>query len=223
PSAWEKSQRARFLLLLGRLHWLEGRHREAGAALRSAIDEGGPEGVLEYALGMNHLAAGEPDLASRAAYRLGQERHESRPGWTEPWRLLLVGEVALAAGDVAPAIEQFRSAWRLESPLAIDCIAGHSDAYFLDALGRAHLAGGRHGEALAAFDQILALGIRGLHQPEIVVPALYRSALALEALGRRPAAAERLRRFVRLWGSAQPASPMVRDAARRLEALTTGR
>jgi tetratricopeptide (TPR) repeat protein len=127
-----------------------------------------------------------------------------------------MGEAALAAGDAPRALDAFREAWRLEEPLAIDCIAGHTDAYFLDALGRASLAAGNPGDALQSFERIRALGMKGLLQPEIAVMAGYRSGRALEALGRRGEAAARYRQFLGQWGAASPAPPEVGDARTRL-------
>src|SRR5262249_55197013 len=177
----EKSAGARFFLLLGRTHALLGRSREAGAALESAETKAGPQPVLEYALGMNMLKAGNRAEAERVLHRLGQEARVSQPGRTEPWRCLMMGELALAQGDTARALDAFHEAWQLEEPLALDCIVGHTDAYFLDALGRAYLAAGRSADALAMFDRIRALGVKGIHQPEIGVLAIYFSGRSLEA------------------------------------------
>lgn len=222
PAAWEKSSRARFFLLLGRTQSLVGRTREANAAFEAAEMAAGPQPVLEYALGLNLLAAGSREDAERVVHRLGQESRPSQPGWTEPWRFLMTGEIALAAGDASRAVDSFREAWRLEEPLALDCIVGHTDAYFLDSLGRGFLALKQPADSLQAFDRIRSLGMKGIHQPEIAVRAQYYSGRALEALGRRSEALARYRQFVKLWGGAETPPPEVADAKARLQGAVGG-
>src|SRR3989442_11826249 len=70
PAPWEKSASARFFLLLGRTHGLLGRAREANSALESAETIAGPQPVLEYALGLNLLRAGNRADAERVVHRL---------------------------------------------------------------------------------------------------------------------------------------------------------
>jgi tetratricopeptide (TPR) repeat protein len=216
PAPWERSGKALFFLLLGRTHALMGRAREADLAFESAQQVAGPRPVLEYCLGVGKLKAGSAREAERVARRLAQEVRVSQPGWNEPWRRLLIGEIALASGETARAIDEFREAWRLERPLATDCIVEYTDAYFLDALGRAYLAAGRAQDALAAFDQIRALGVKRLHQPEIAVLALYRSGQALEMMGRTGEARARYRQFLDLWSEAGGPPQEVAEAKTRL-------
>ncbi len=206
PAPWESNRKALFYLLAGRVRAVQGRHREAASALEAAQQAGGAQPVLEYALGLNHLQSGEPALAQRVVNRLAKESHRSRPGWTEPWRRLMVGEMALASGQATRAVDDLRDAWNLERPLAVDCVVSHADAYFLDALGRAYLAARRPEDALQAFEQIRALGIRGLNEPVITVMALYYSGAALDSLGRKQEARRRLMQFVYLWGKADSAA-----------------
>ncbi|HKY34166.1 MAG TPA: hypothetical protein VJV23_16675 [Candidatus Polarisedimenticolia bacterium] len=217
-SAWEKSRAALFFLLLGRARALEERFAEAHQALEAAQRLAGPQAVLEYALGVNHLRAGRPAETERALYRLSSERHRSQPGWTEPWRRLLEAEVALAAGRATVAADAAREAWMLERPLSVDCVTGHADAYFLDVLGRASLEARRPADALDAFEQIRALGMKGLHQPEITALAGYRSALVLASTGRPDEARVRLEQFIRQWAGAED-HPLVRDARQRLQRI----
>jgi len=223
PAPWDRSRKALFYLLAGRVRSVQGRHKEAASAFEAAEQASGSEPVLEYAIGLNHLQAGSPTMALRVVNRLAKENHRSRPGWTEPWRRLMIGEIALAGGEATRAVEDIRDAWNLERPLATDCIVAHSDAYFLDALGRAYLAARRPEDALQAFEQIRALGIRGLYQPEISVMALYYSGAALDSLGRAQEARRRLLQFVYLWSKADPPPIEVEDAISRLQRLGTGR
>lgn len=219
PGPWERGGKALFFLLLGRTRALTGRTREADSAFEAAQQVAGPRPVLEYCLGANKLRSGGAGEAGRVARRLAQEVRVSQPGWNEPWRRLLVGEIALAAGETTRAIDEFREAWQLEKPLATDCIVEYTDAYFLDALGRAYLAAGKAEEALAAFDQIRSLGFKGLHQPEIGVLALYRSGRALEMAGRAGEARARYGQFLDLWGGAERLPVEVADARARISAL----
>jgi tetratricopeptide (TPR) repeat protein len=213
---WRRAEGARFFLLLARVRSLAGRHAEAVAALQAAQRVAGNQPVLEYLRGLSALSAGQPEEAARAVYRLGHEMRRERAGWTEPWRLLLEGELALARGDAATAAPLVAEAWRLASARPQDCVGVTIEAYFLDAVGRVALASGRPQEALEAFDRIGALGARALHQPEIVVLSLHRSGRALEDLGRGAEAAERYRRFLARWGEADGPPEETRDAAVRL-------
>ncbi len=219
PAPWRRARRALFYLLLGRTLDLQGRAREARAALDAGLHTLGEHPALEYTLGAVEVHAGDVTEARRALKRLGIESRTSQPGWTEPWRRLLAGEIALASGDPARGLDEIREAWRLQRPLVLDCVAGHVDGYFLDALGRAYLASRRPREALQAFEQLRALGIRGLHQPELGVLAVMRSGFALEALGRPQEARDNYERFLRLWGGPEGLGPDVREARRRLERL----
>lgn len=216
PGAWERSSKALFYLLVGRTRALTGRAQEADAAFEAALQVAGPRPILEYCLGMSKLRSGQTKDAERAAHRLAQETRVSQPGWNEPWRLLLSGEIALAAGQTARAADEFRQAWQLEKPLETDCIAGYVDAYFLDALGRAYLAADKAPDALAAFEQIRALGLKALHQPEISVLALFHSGLALEMMGHQGEARERFSQFVQAWGASDSPPPQVEIAKGKL-------
>ena len=216
---WQAPQKALFHLLLGRAYGVRGRGEEARAALEAALQAVGRQPVLEYALGVEDLAAGRPEGAREASRRLEPERHRAGPGWNEPWRRLLLGEIALAGSETTRAVDELREAWSLQRPLSIDCVAGNADAYFLDALGRAYLASGRPKDALSMFEQIRSLGDRALNQPEIAVLALYGSGVALHELGRSSEAVARLGQFVRLWGKADAAPRRIADARDRLEHL----
>jgi len=213
---WQESGRALFQLLAGRALGLQGREREARSAFAAAGQAVGEEPVIEYCLGLSHIQAGEIEQAREVLDRLEIERRPSRPGWSEPWRRLLKGEVSLMAGEPTRAMDEFRQAWRLQRPLAVDCVAGHTAAYFLDALGRGYLATRRHQDALDAFEQIRALGLEGLRQPEISVMALYQSGLALEALGRADEARARYRQFLQLWGEGDLPSSRTEGARAKL-------
>ena len=216
PGAWERSSKALFYLLVGRTHAVTGRSKEADAAFEAAEQVVGPRPILEYCLGLNKLTSGNRQDADRAVHRLSQETRISQPGWNEPWRLLLSGEIALATGQTARAVDEFRQAWQLEKPLDTDCIAGYVDAYFLDALGRAYLTAGKAPDALAAFEQIRALGLKALHQPEISVLALFHSGVALDMMGRQRDAREQYRLFVQAWGGADNPPPQVGEAKGKL-------
>jgi tetratricopeptide (TPR) repeat protein len=222
PGPWQRSRKALFYLLLGRTNSLLGRGQEARSALEAAEQVAGPQPVLEYALGVAELHDGRTQEAQRVVKRLEDELRPSQPGWTEPWRRLMAGEIALAAGDAAQAVQEFREAWKLQRPLEIDCIAAHTGAYFLDALGRGLLATSRPQDALQAFEHIRSLGIKGLHQPEIAVLALYRAGLAYEAMGREEDARERYRAFLDQWGRADVMTPEIDDARARLSRAGNG-
>jgi len=222
PGPWQRSRKALFYLLLGRTNGLLGRGREARSALEAAQQVAGPQPVLEYALGVVELQDGRPQEAQRVVKRLEDELRPSQPGWTEPWRRLMAGEIALAAGDAARAVQEFREAWQLERPLEIDCISAHAGAYFLDALGRGFLAASRPQDALQAFEQIRSLGVKGLHQPEIAVLALYRAGLAHEAMGREEEAKARYQAFLDEWGRADITTGEIDDARARLSRGASG-
>ena len=213
---WQSSRRALFFVLLSRVHLLMGRHQEAVAGLEEARRQEPSEPIIEYLLGAAQLAAGNEEEAEKWIEALAVERRRGQPGWSAPWERLLTGEIALAQGDVAAAIAAFRDAWDMQMHIGIDCITGHVEAYYLDALGRAYLAAGRPEDALGEFEQILALGVRGLHQPEIAVLAHYRSGAALQALGRDEDGRRHLERFLGSWGAIRPTPQEVADAARRL-------
>ena len=219
---WQRRDAARLLLLVGRARVLAGRTQEGIGAIEAALRLAPNQGMLHHALGMAELARGDAVAASGAARRLAHEMRRGEPGWTEPWRLLLEGEIALAGGDAPGAVERIRQARRLAGDHPVDCVAGPADAWFLDALGRAALAAGTPAVALEAFDGIIALGPGALNQPDLAVGAIYRSGLALELLGRSAEAAGRLREYLKLWGQSDGAQTDVADARRRLEALSAG-
>ncbi len=195
----EGPRRAQMLMLAGRALSLDGRFREADGAFAAAIEAAGALPPLLYARGVNALMSGDEARASRIASEIDTETRMGLPGWGAPWRHLMLGEIQLADGDPARAREAIRQAWRLEQPLAVDCITVHTDAYFLSALGRAYMGAGQTEEASDAFDQVRALGYRAWHQPELAVLALRRSAEALRAGGEEARAAVLRAQYERLW------------------------
>jgi tetratricopeptide (TPR) repeat protein len=219
PGPWSASRRALFFVVLARIHLIQGRVVEANEALHVARGDCGDLPILDYVAGVTAIRAGSAAEVQSALARLGVERRSSAIGWSEPWRLLLAGEIELAAGHLSSALGSFRDAWRLQRPLALDCVAGHIEAYYLDALGRAYLEARRPREALRTYEQIRSLGLAGLHQPAIGVLAFYRLGRAHEALGNRPAARERYEEFLKLWGDADVEIPEVGDARRRLDRI----
>ncbi len=114
----------------------------------------------------------------------------------------LAGRLALAEGDVETGLRELRNA------------IGHRPLRFgLDSqetcLADALLELGRHSEALAEYDRILRLNPR-------FPMALYRSALALQATGRREETRARLVAFLDVWKGADADAPPLVDAKRRL-------
>jgi tetratricopeptide (TPR) repeat protein len=198
---WERPRRALLLMLAGRGLSLTGRFREADGAFASAIEAAGLQAPLLYARGVNALMAGDTPRARKISAEIDTEARTGLPGWGAPWKHLIEGEILLAEGSPARSREEMRQAWRLEQPLAVDCVTGHTGAYFLSALGRAYMAAGQSEEAQDAFEQVRSLGYRAYRQPELAIMALRRSAEALQAGGETGRAAPLRQQYGRLWGT----------------------
>ncbi len=219
---WQRNDRVLFYLLLGEAYSHQGRDEEAHAVFQAAEQVVGAQPILQYLHAAGELRAGNTVEAERLSRSLQNERRASQAGWPEPWRRLLAGEMALAAGDTTRALDEFREAWHLQQPLELDCITGHVEAYFQDALVRGALAARKPSEAFQAADQILSLGVRGLHQPFIQIMALYHGGRAREALGNREEAHSLYRRFLDAWGRKAGSIPEVEDARARLRGASPG-
>ncbi|MGH9868875.1 MAG: hypothetical protein ACREAA_12010 [Candidatus Polarisedimenticolia bacterium] len=159
---WRRAEAAGLLLLAARARRLEGRGAEEASAIQAARALVGKLGIVEHALALSRLAAGDPAGAAAIAAGLDAE---------DPWRRLVEGEIALAGGDTRQAVEAVQAAWAMKRASPADCVAVRADAIFLDALGRALLAAGRTAEAKDAFGQVTRLGMRGLRQPDLMARA----------------------------------------------------
>ena len=121
---------------------------------------------------------------------------------------VLEGEVALARGNRAQAIESLERAFRLDST-----------KYALESLAHGAAATGDLSTAAARYEKLAAGQEFGWEPQQYWRFARYWLGVVQETRGDRQLAIESYRRFLSEWEGADPALPVIRDARRRMERL----
>jgi len=121
------------------------------------------------------------------------------------------GEVALARGNAAEALEQFELAQRLVPSAAS-----------LESLGVVCIRLGRPKEAIARYEELLPRDELGSESQERWILAHYELGKLYQETGDAVKARERYERFLEVWKAADPEIRVVADARARLARLTGG-
>jgi tetratricopeptide (TPR) repeat protein len=220
---------------------LQGRRKEARRVLDAMRDIPGVAVVYhEYRLlhfvgdGATAEARAESDLLLRAV-------RETPPDFREQERLAAVAAMACnpeRAAELVRAVEPGSPAGLLcRAMLAwqtgrIDAAAAdfrpladrqdHFRHFALYALGDVEEARGRHAEALAALDKFRAIWGGGYWTSWARPRSQIIEARALEALGRRNEAQEKVRVFLETWRDADPDLPLLAEAKALQARLASG-
>jgi hypothetical protein len=136
--------------------------------------------------------------------------------WAE-WRAAL-GEVALAEGRPAEALQEFRAAADADSGRLEPATTGQTDARMARAFDKA----GQSDSALARFERVVRVRNSGSYSSApLNLPVAYRRLGELyEARGNTPKSLENYRAFVKLWANADAElQPQVSEVNRRIDAL----
>ncbi|HKB16565.1 MAG TPA: hypothetical protein VKF62_10895, partial [Planctomycetota bacterium] len=132
------------------------------------------------------------------------------------------GEVLLAKGSTAEALERFAAA-APEPGKAESVEVAHLAGFLVERASRAHLGAGRFPEAEALLERLgrtsawFVLGAGALHAAQ--VRSGYDEARCLEERGDRARSIEAYARFLRRWSTPDPAAPEVEEALRRYAGL----
>ncbi|MGH7150403.1 MAG: hypothetical protein ACREIU_06890, partial [Planctomycetota bacterium] len=225
-----------------------GRFEEVRKILRREVERqaGGENRIRGHRLALLHLEAGlEPPAAGTkdpwsTLFRAGwfarkgspQEAEEILSGLPAPLRAIpsvrrlaewAQGEVFLAKGSTAEALERFAAA-APEPGKAESVEVAHLAGFLVERAARAHHEGGRFPEAEAFLERLgrtsgwSLLGSGALHAAQI--RSGYDEARCLEERGDRARALEAYARFLRRWSTPDPAAPEVEEALRRYSRLS---
>lgn len=168
-------------------------------------------GFLGYTASLSDLAEKGPDaaLANSRAQTSSTEKF---------WRYLIVGEAMLAKGRLDQAWDQVNLALMGINTQTTIAPGISTEPYLLDLQSRILLASGRDREALRLIERVLALGPRGLHAPDVVVPAWALAGRARQMLGDREGARTAYGEVVKRWGSGEGA-PALTSARAALDTI----
>jgi tetratricopeptide (TPR) repeat protein len=164
--------------------------------------------------GRAQVRIGSLDDAEQTADELKTLVEEGRNQRTMRWYEFVAGEIALAKGEHALAIELFRqSIARLEyGPLT-------HDAFYIEALARAFYASGDLESAQREYERITGL-VRGRDgNGDTYAKSFYMLGRIYEQQGEAEGAIENYDRFLELWKDADPCQEEVEDARARVAAL----
>jgi tetratricopeptide (TPR) repeat protein len=128
----------------------------------------------------------------------------------------LVGMMELKKDNVSKAIEYFKEAISL---LPSQCDPDDMHAFFIDSLASAYYKSGDLEKALKEYERITTLTTGRLFFGDIYAKSFYMLGKIAEQEGDKGRAIENYRKFLDLWKDADPGTPEVEDARKRLAAL----
>ncbi len=192
-----------------------GRKEEAARAASETLSAaaGRVHGFQAYTAALAILATGDRDAALSGAPLPTSSSDKI-------WRYLLVAEADLAAGRPREAYDQMTLALRRVDAALTFCPGIPIEPYLLEPQARALLEMGRPRDAALLLSRLLALGARGLHAPDLVVPAWGLLGRAREAMGDSEGAEAAYETLIALWGSGEETEAVAsaRERLRRLSA-----
>jgi DNA-binding winged helix-turn-helix (wHTH) protein/tetratricopeptide (TPR) repeat protein len=166
--------------------------------------------LAQEALGRRVDADATAETLRRKAEAIPSEKEKRR-------HRHLAGELALARGNAARAVEELTKAQETLSPrgtFAGSELPQHVPIWF--ALGSAHLAAGDREKASYWLRKVTESGTEHVHWPVPYVRSFYLLGTIYEARGEEDKAYESYRRFVSIWGQADLDREWVADARRKL-------
>jgi tetratricopeptide (TPR) repeat protein len=179
---------------------------------RPAVDRQDLAIAIAYAQ-LGRAEKAKPLITEWARAATGPERLVR---WAE-WRAAL-GEVALAEGRPAEALQEFRAAADADSGALEPATTGQTDARMARAFDKA----GQPDSALVRFERVARVrNVGGYLRAPLNLPIAYRRLGELyEARGNTPKSLENYRAFVKLWANADAElRPQVSEVNRRIDAL----
>ncbi|MBM3297718.1 MAG: tetratricopeptide repeat protein, partial [Candidatus Aminicenantes bacterium] len=175
-------------------------------------------------LGLVELNLGRRDSAKARAAEMASLLPSLTPtqkDWGTFMTDLLQAEAALAEGSPEKAIAAFEKT-PLPLPFGMQNLiplAAYNAPFIKDVLARAYLQKGDLERAIAEYEKLVTFDPASRAR-FLVHPLLhYRLAKLYEQKGLKAKAAERYRRFLDVWKDADPGTPEVEDARKRLAAL----
>ncbi len=179
---------------------------------RPAVDRQDLELAIAYAQ-LGRADKAKPMITEWARSATGPERLVR---WAA-WRAAL-GEVALAEGRTAEALQEFRAAADADSGALEPATNGQTDARMARAFDKA----GQPDSALARFERVARVrNLQGYLRAPLNLPIAYRRLGELyEARGNTPKALENYRAFTKLWANADAElQPQRREVQQRIAQL----
>ncbi len=210
-------------LLQGYLAWRRSASAEAllaaGEAMESASRMESPPDLCRSLVfrGLSFIQRGKLAEAGGTADRIRKTVEKS--GFLKLNRCYfhLRGAIALAEGRLGDAVTDLRKALSL---MPAEYILPDDRILCLDALATGLEEGGEPAAALETLNSLQDLALGRLLWGDVYARSFYRCGILLEKRGEVKTAQESYRRFLELWKDADPGSPEIEEARRRLAATS---
>ena len=188
-----------------------------------SMDADGAIRMARHLQGLSQLAMGN----SEAARETAKEIEALAAGDTNPKNakdyLHLAGSLAMARGNIGPAVKSFEEAASMLPAQNQNDLSGFKDmlrrTIFLASLAEAQYRAGQLADARRTYESLTSLTIGRHHWGDLYVRAFYGLGRISEDEGKTEEAAAHYRRFLGLWKDADPGLPEVEDARDRLAGL----
>ncbi len=227
-AAGDAADLSRLYNLLAYLRLQRGNSEGGLEASARALEQGDSStdafGAVRMALGLrglNQLAMGSAEAASKTAEELKAQTSRVLYPDAEADHLHLVGSIDMAGGNIGKAVKSFERAASMLPAQSQEDLLGLKNVLrrtiYLDSLAEAHHRNGNLAEARKTYETLAALTIGRHHWGDLYVKAFYRLGRISEDEGRKDEAAAHYRKFLELWKDADPGLPEVEDARRRLD------
>jgi len=145
--------------------------------------------------------------------------HPFFKNWVQIGYDILQGELLLAEGSVEKAIAHLEKSPPLGKPPFMQLIVPYNAPFIKDVLARAYAQKGELDKAIAEYQRLITFDPESEGRCLIHPLYYYRLAKLYQQKGLKEKAREQYQKFLELWKDADPGTPEVEDAQKRLAGL----